>query len=50
MIINPANTIKKTPGKSCDQGASLKKNQPNKKEEGIPKYSKEASLLIEISL
>ena len=48
--MKPAETINKTPGNNCCHGASLKKIQPNKNEDGIPKYSKEASLLNEISL
>ena len=48
--MKPAETINKTHGNNCCHGASLKKIQPNKNEDGIPKYSKEASLLNEISL
>ena len=46
--MKPAETINKTPGNNCCHGASLKKIQPNKNEDGIPKYSKEASLLNEV--
>ena len=46
----PAHTITKTPGNNCSQGASLKNSQPKTKDDGIPKYSKDAILLAEISL
>ena len=39
-----------TPGNNCSQGASLKNNHPKIKEDGIPKYSKDAILLAEINL
>ena len=42
---NPPNTINRTPGNKESNGVSLKKYQPSRKENGIPKYSNGDKLL-----
>ena len=41
--MNPAKNIKKTPGKSCEIGNSLKHNHQRMIDRGIPKYSNGAN-------
>ncbi len=43
-MISPAPIISKTPGNSVEKGASVKNNQPNTNETGMPKYSKTDTL------